>query len=142
MFQRSSGLKPYVELFYSFFKYVNPSDTEATCPLSKCGHYTYNHATAKCGSVNTAPDFIFLVNTFDGGYIKEKYRSSETFKANRNTDLSLTNTDTCIKCQTSGGLVEVKNVHWSFYGSCDTKLPAIDYTLTSTNSYESISQKS
>ena len=85
MFQRSSGILPYIDLYYSFFAYVNPADTEGTCPLSNCGQYAYTDGTDTCDGTNVPPDDIFLVggttliNTFDGGINKEKTRSPDMF---------------------------------------------------------------
>ena len=133
---------PFFDEFQSFFEFVDPSDT---CSVD-CGQYHYNHADDSCASTNNAPDQIFYdssgvtVNYFDGGSSRFKDRSADIFPRNNNLDLSSTTWDICVKCwRSSGGnIVTIKNIHWSVYGSCEEKMPAIDHTLTSTNSYQSI----
>lgn len=130
---------PFMDIFRSFFEFVSSSDTESSCAIDCKHHRFFDSPVPSCESSNNIPDNYLSQNIFDG---KNRYlaRSGHTFSSNQNTDLSNSNWDICVKCTTGGGTVEVQNIHFNLFGSCDSKFPAIDYTLSSSNSYQSISQ--
>ena len=77
MFQLSSGDRPFIDLFYSFFEFVSSSDS-ATCtiPWNSCTTYEYIHTGPSCGNDSKVPDELLRgLNAFDGGHARQKYRS-------------------------------------------------------------------